>query len=190
MTADCFPLTAEEQKKWKWKRHKDIISLLVEPFSFAFLRPRAPAIAWLGLFKCITWATPVTARGTPSDVSIFSQRQRMVIISRDILSRQAAGSRNSRGKTLSWMTAVRNVSHQEEEEREGIEDTTWRPVQLLSHSETISVNKALNKLQQTNQLPLITTQVSVDRILQHYANMGITQECLSNNAAASILSRL
>lgn len=33
----------------------------------------------------ITCATPVTNSGTPSDVSIFSQRHRMVITSRDSL---------------------------------------------------------------------------------------------------------
>ncbi len=43
------------------------------------------SIGWLVSFSVITWATPVTSKGTPSEVSIFSQRQRMVIISRESL---------------------------------------------------------------------------------------------------------
>lgn len=87
------------------------------------------------LLQCITWATPVTSKGTPSEVSIFSQRQRMVITSRDILRRQAGGS--SRGKTVSWTTAVRNVSNQGQEEEGGVggwgvKDTEWPPVLLVS----------------------------------------------------------
>lgn len=38
-----------------------------------------------GSRRVITCATPVTNSGTPSDVSIFSQRHRMVITSRDSL---------------------------------------------------------------------------------------------------------
>ena len=44
-----------------------------------------------GSRRVITCATPVTNSGTPSDVSIFSQRHRMVITSRDSL-------RSSRGR--------------------------------------------------------------------------------------------
>lgn len=47
----------------------------------------------------ITCATPVTNSGTPSDVSIFSQRHRMVITSRDSLrSSQRAGGRGGNGE--------------------------------------------------------------------------------------------
>lgn len=89
----CLPLHCRRKKPWRWEKqtHTDV-SLLVEPFSWVFLWSPSPATAFVlffGLLKCITWATPVTSRGTPSEVSIFSQRQRMVITSRDILRRQA-----------------------------------------------------------------------------------------------------
>lgn len=58
----------------------------------------------------ITCATPVTNSGTPSDVSIFSQRHRMVITSRDSLrSSQGVGrgrdrkGRRGHSKHTQWL---------------------------------------------------------------------------------------
>lgn len=113
--SDCWlsPFDCRRKTKARWEHTH--VSLLVEPLSFVLLWLWAQATAFWGIFKCITWATPVTSRGTPSEVSIFSQRQRMVITSRDILRRQAGGG-SSRGKTVSWTKTVKNVSNQGQEE--------------------------------------------------------------------------
>lgn len=89
-----FYFAEREKKQWRWKWKKtrtQNVSWLVEAFPWAILwrRSSATALCSLLFWDAITWATPVTSRGTPSEVSIFSQRQRMVITSRDILRRQA-----------------------------------------------------------------------------------------------------
>lgn len=81
----------------------------------------------------------------------------MVITSRDILRRQAG--RNSRGKTVSWTTGVRNVSNQgQEEDRRGTSWKTqpdltfcWFYPKLSQRQQSFrpSVNNCFNKLRQS-----------------------------------------
>lgn len=67
--------------------------------------PLPPTSAWdegaqqscVGLLSYYTWATPVTVKATPSAVSTSSQRGCNVIISREILPRNAKQGHGSRG---------------------------------------------------------------------------------------------
>lgn len=71
----------------------------------------APQWTCVGLLSYYTWATPVTVKATPSAVSTSSQRGCNVIISREILPRNAKQGHGSGGPGLGvWKKPVPHCS--------------------------------------------------------------------------------
>lgn len=119
----------QKKKSNEDERSKHIVSLLVEPFSWVFLWPRAPAATAFFYVEMHYLSHPCHIQGNTLrgfDILTATEDGHNLQRHSTQAGRQAGG--NSRGKTVSWTTAVRNVSNQGQERGEEGEGEGRPPV--------------------------------------------------------------